>query len=64
MTVRDDDQITSGNVLVWAKRVEAQRDQAAVMSTITETKEFDKIKVSRPACSSNPRTPAQCNTSS
>ena len=64
MTVRGDDQITSRNVLVWAKRVEAQRTQVAVMSTITENKEFNKIKVSRPALASNPRTPAQYNTSS
>ena len=47
-TVKSNDQITSGNVLVWAKRVEAQRTQAAVMSAITKCKEFDKIKVSRP----------------
>ena len=64
MTVRGDDQITSANVLAWAKRVEAQRAQAPVMSTITETKEFDKIKVSRPAWASNLRTPAQYNTPS
>ena len=44
-TVRGSDQITSGNVLAWAKRVEAQWTQAAVMSTITESKEFNKISV-------------------
>ena len=62
MTVRGDDQITSGNVLAWAKRVEAQRVQAVVMSTITDTKKCYKMKVSRPAWASNPRTPAQYNT--
>ena len=30
--------ITSGNALAWAKRVEAQRAQAAVMNSITEPK--------------------------
>ena len=59
--VRGVDQITSGNVLAWAKRVEVQRAQAAVMSTITETKEFNKIIVSRPVWASNARTPAQYN---
>ena len=43
-TVKSNEQITSGNVLVWAKRVEAQMAQAVVMSAITESKEFDKIK--------------------
>ena len=54
--------MTNGNVLVWAKMVEAQRAQAAAMSAITETKEFNKIKVSRPAWASNPETPAEYNT--
>ena len=63
MTVKGDDKITGGNVLAWAKRVEAQRAQAAVMSAITETKEFNKIKVSRLAWTNKPRTPAQYNTS-
>ena len=31
---RDDDQITSKSVLAWAKRVNAQRAQAAVLNTI------------------------------
>ena len=39
--------INSETVLAWVKRVEVQRVQAAVMSSITETKEFDRIKVSK-----------------
>ena len=39
--------ITSENVLTWDKRVEAQRAQSAVMSTITEMNEFDKMKVAK-----------------
>ena len=48
-TVYSDEQITSGNVLAWAKRVEGQRAQAAIMSVITKSKKFNKIKVSRAA---------------
>ena len=33
----NDDHITSGGVLAWAKRVEAQRAQAAVLYTLTES---------------------------
>ena len=58
MTVKSDEQITSGNVLAWLKRVEAQRTQAAVMSANTESKEFNKIKVSRLAQTSSSKTPA------
>ena len=36
--------ITSEQVLGWANIVEAQRAQSAVMDSLTETKEFDKIK--------------------
>ena len=44
---KNDDHITSGGVLAWAKRVEVQRPQVAVLNTITECRQFDKIKVSR-----------------
>ena len=64
MIVKSNEQIISGNVLAWAKRVEAQKTQAAVMGTITKSKEFDKIKVSRPTWTSSPRTPAQHNSPS
>ena len=37
-------QMTSEDVLVWAKKVEAQRVQAAVLNDLTEIKAFDKIK--------------------
>ena len=42
---RDDDWITSESVLAWAKRVEAQRAQAAVLNTIMEMRQFNKEKV-------------------
>ena len=44
---KNDDHITSGGVLAWAKRVKAQRAQAAVLNTLTDTKQFDKIKISK-----------------
>ena len=37
--------ITSEKVLGWAKRVEDQRTQSAIMESLTETKEFDKVKI-------------------
>ena len=45
----NDDHITSGGVLAWAKRVAAQRTWAAVLNTLTESRQFDKIKVSKRA---------------
>ena len=32
-------------MLAWAKRVKAQRAQAAVLNTITEVRQFDKVKI-------------------
>ena len=40
----------SENVLVWAKRNEVQKAQSTVMSSITEAKEFDKIKTAKNVC--------------
>ena len=37
------DCITSGGVLAWAKRVEAQRAQAEVLNTLTKSRQFDEI---------------------
>ena len=39
--------ITSAGVLVWAKRVEAQMAQAAGLNTLTESRQFDKVKISK-----------------
>ena len=43
----NDDHITSGGVLAWEKRVEVQRAQAEVLNTITESRQFDKIKIEK-----------------
>ena len=40
----NNEQMTSEDVLAWAKRVKVQRVQASVLNDITETKTFDKIK--------------------
>ena len=45
-------EISSENVLFWAKRVEAQ---SVIMKSITEAKEFDKLKVAKSAHKENPR---------
>ena len=42
-----DDCITSGGVLAWTKRVKAQRAQATVLNTLTESRQCDKIKISQ-----------------
>ena len=43
LTARSKDgQRTSEDVLVWAKKVEAQMAQAAILNDITELHQFDK----------------------
>ena len=54
---KNDDHITSGCVLAWAKRVEAHRAQAAVLNTLIESKQFDKIKISKKAKNDKSRAP-------
>ena len=41
------EQMTSEDMLIWTKRVEAQRVQAAILSDITESQKFDKVKVAK-----------------
>ena len=53
----NDDHITSGGVLAWAKSVDIQRAQAAVLNTLTESRQFDKIKISKRAKEDTTRTP-------
>ena len=54
---KNDDHITSGGVLAWAKRVEVQRAKAAVLNTLTESKQFDKNKISKKAKDDKMRAP-------
>ena len=51
----NDKQMTSEGVLVWAKRVEAQRAQAAILNDITESHQFDRIKMAQKPKSSQDR---------
>ena len=44
-TKNDNEQTTSEDVLAWAKRVEVQQAQAAILNDITESHKFDKIKM-------------------
>ena len=37
--------VTSEQVLIWAKRVEAHRAKSAIRTSLSETKEFDKIRI-------------------
>ena len=46
-TKNNDEQTTSESVLVWVKRVEAQRAQAAILNDITETHQFYKVKIAQ-----------------
>ena len=41
----NDEQTTSEGVLAWAKWVEAQRAQAVILNDITETCQFNKVKI-------------------
>ena len=40
-------QMTSEDMLIWTKRVEVQRVQAAILSDITESWKFNKVKVTK-----------------
>ena len=57
MAPNDDEVIISGGMLAWAKRVEVQRAQAVVLDSLTESKQFDKIKVSDKARDNKTRAP-------
>ena len=41
----NDEQTTSKGVLAWAKRIEAQQVQAAILNDITKLHQFDKINM-------------------
>ena len=41
--VHENEEITSENVLSWAKRVEVQRAQSTIMNSLMEAKKFDEL---------------------
>ena len=43
----NNEQTSSEDVLVWGKRIEAQRAQAAILNDITESQKFDKVKLAQ-----------------
>ena len=45
MTKGSNDEMTSEDMLIWAKRVEAQWMQAEILSDITDSQRFDRVKV-------------------
>ena len=48
LTSKNNDELTtSEGVQVWAKGVEAQRVQAPILNDITETCQFDKVKIAQ-----------------
>ena len=48
-------------MLDWAKKIEAQRAQTTVLSTITELRQFNKVKVIKKAKEDNTRCPPGSN---
>ena len=55
--INNDDHIRSGGVLAWAKRVEVQRAQTGVLNMLTESRQFDKIKIPKRAKEDTTRDP-------
>ena len=55
MTVRGDEQIMSGNVLAWVKRVEAQMAQAAVSEHIYLNQRIQQDKSVQTSMSKQPK---------
>ena len=43
----NDEQVTSEGMLILVKRIETQRAQATVLNTITESHQFNKVKVAK-----------------
>ena len=54
---KNDDCITGRGVLTWAKGVEEQRTQAAVLTTISESRQCDKLRLSKKVKEDKARTP-------
>ena len=48
LTAKDNNEQTmSKDVLVWVKRIKAQRAQAAILNDITESQKFNKVKLAQ-----------------
>ena len=62
MATKNNGYISSGGMLAWAKRVEVQRAKAVVLSTLTKSEKFDKIKISKKAKDDKARSPVNQTT--
>ena len=64
LTTKDNnEQTTSEDVLVWAKRIEVQWAQAAILNDITKSQKFDKFKMAQgPKTKQDVETTHQCIT--
>ena len=51
----ENEEITSENVLSWPKRVKTQRAQYAIINSLTEVREFDKLKGVKITCNKSPQ---------
>ena len=51
----NDEQVTSEGMLVCIKRIEVQRAQATILNNITESHQFDKVKVTKKSKGDNVR---------
>ena len=47
LTAKSNEQMTSEGILAWAKRVEAQQVQAAILNDIMDSHQFNKIKMAQ-----------------
>ena len=60
--INENEKIVSKNVLSWAKRIKLQGAQSAIMNSLTEGKEFDRIKVTKNVHQDSPRRLMQTKT--
>ena len=54
-TKNNGEEVTSEDMLTWAKRIEVQRAQVAILSNIMESCQFDKIRVTQKSREGNVR---------
>ena len=53
--IHENKKITTENVSSWAKRVNVKRAQSAIMNSLTETKELNKLKLAKSQRERNPQ---------
>ena len=57
MATKTDDHITSSGMLAGTKRVETQRAQASVLNTMTQSRQFNKVRISKETKDDKARAP-------